>query len=152
MVDYPDDDDDPMDAESGEQNRQMDVSSAEPATPVSAVQTPPERLSEKRRREEEDEDELVKLTSTPKRRNSSSSSGASGFPRGKRTIAIGSNDRGATHGLGGMAANAAPKRIAINLGSNTAKPILSDTHPSSGTTDEGGEKDTREENQPGEGS
>ncbi|KAG2416154.1 hypothetical protein HFD88_007347 [Aspergillus terreus] len=139
LVDYPDDDeDDAMDtktegADEGVQGQQApvspttDASPESPATPVSSTtQTPPERLSEKRRREEEDDDELVKLTSVPKRRSSTSGGpGTAGLLRRKKSITIGtvsSADKGATQGiLGGVTSTAAPKRIAINLGSSTAK-------------------------------
>lgn len=164
LVDYPDDDDeDSMDTnpEPSELKQQQTCASdretpatAEPTTPVSSVvQAPPERLSEKRRREEEDEDELVKLSSTPKRRSSTSSSGSAGSLRGTRSMTFGSKDKGTGKGLlGSMAGNAAPKRIAINLGSTTTKPSLSDTgSPQPGTTNEGGEKGTGEENQADEG-
>lgn len=141
--------------ETSEQKQQQECVSdrAEPATPVSpVVQTPPERLSEKRRREEEDEDELVKLSSTPKRRSSTSSSEGAGSLRAKKSMTFGPKDKGISQGfLGNMTGNAAPKRIAINLGS-TAKSTLTDTSsPQPSATNESGEKGTGEENQSGEG-
>ncbi|KAL3495939.1 component of IIS longevity pathway SMK-1-domain-containing protein [Aspergillus germanicus] len=138
LVDYPDDDEEDNDAmdtkpepetERKEESKQDEPSDAistdeaedPPSTPVQAVQTPPERLSEKRRREEEDDDELVKLTSVPKRRSStSSSSGTAGLLRKKRSGSIGSvsiTDKAAAQA--GTGTKAAPKRIAINLGAST---------------------------------
>ena len=87
LVDYPDDDDDIMDAKpqalkvtplssENEQATKDSKNSDSPEPKAQALQTPPpERLSEKRRREEEDdeEDELGKLSHT-KRRSSSFSS------------------------------------------------------------------------------
>ncbi|KAL8968517.1 MAG: hypothetical protein Q9183_002426 [Haloplaca sp. 2 TL-2023] len=81
LVDYPDDDEDNMDAdaqvEDGKPKEKMDSQlhseKARSRLPL-ASNPPPERLSEKRRREEDDEeDELGKL-STSKRRSSSVSS------------------------------------------------------------------------------
>lgn len=140
--------------ESNEQKQQQECASdrAERATPVSpVVQAPPERLSEKRRREEEDEDELVKLSSTPKRRSSTSSSESAGPLRAKKSMTFGPKDKGTAQGfLGDMAGNAAPKRIAINLGS-TAKPTLPDTcAPQPSATNESDGKGAGEENQHGE--
>ncbi|KAL2812580.1 component of IIS longevity pathway SMK-1-domain-containing protein [Aspergillus granulosus] len=136
LVDYPDDDEEDNDAmdtnpepeteqkEGLNQNEPSDAPSTgeaddPPSTPVQAVQTPPERLSEKRRREEEDDDELVKLTSGLKRRSStSSSSGTAGLLRKKRSGSIGSvsvTDKGAAQAT----TNTPPKRIAVNLNLST---------------------------------
>ncbi|KAL8716439.1 MAG: hypothetical protein Q9220_000346 [cf. Caloplaca sp. 1 TL-2023] len=92
LVDYPDDDEENMDASSetvdrsrttDRTNTQSTGQIANPTVPVPST-PPPERLSEKRRREEDDEeDELGKL-STSKRRSSSVSSVSSG-------ISVGSN-------------------------------------------------------------
>lgn len=121
---------------------------AESTTPV--VQAPPERLSEKRRREEEDEDELVKLTSTPKRRSSSSGSGGTGLLRGKRSMSVGTTDKGTSQSLlGSMTGSAAPKRIAINLGSPKSSPT--DTSPDTSPTAESGEKGSHEDHQSEDG-
>ncbi|KAI4120202.1 MAG: hypothetical protein LQ338_007186, partial [Usnochroma carphineum] len=91
LVDYPDDEEETMDAHAKVMERQpVERANAqavnENATTTSPVANapPPERLSEKRRREEDDEeDELGKL-STSKRRSSSVSSTSSG-------LSIGSN-------------------------------------------------------------
>ncbi|OKL57790.1 hypothetical protein UA08_07025 [Talaromyces atroroseus] len=124
LVDYPDDDDEVMDAKSEivttdkqeielpERNLiDTDVSS----TTTSARQSPPERLSEKRRRDDEDdEDELVRLVQNgPKRRSSSASSTASMYLRRRQN----SIERKTKNSVGGEvpSANAAPKKIAINL-------------------------------------
>ncbi|PLB34116.1 SMEK family protein, partial [Aspergillus candidus] len=164
LVDYPDDDDDDaMDTnpeaeaeqKSAQQSsRETDLPSHDPATdsPESpstpgsqVVQTPPERLSEKRRREEEDDDELVKLTSGPKRRSSTNAGpGSAGLLRRQRTISFGSAPggsekaaaaQGASGGGSGGGVSAAPKRIAINLGSAN-KPAPSDTSPTTQTSSE----------------
>ncbi|KAL8697657.1 MAG: hypothetical protein Q9201_007018 [Fulgogasparrea decipioides] len=85
LVDYPDDDEELMDAEAQVQERkgaertnaQAVGDNARSRIPVAST-PPPERLSEKRRREEDDEeDELGKL-STTKRRSSSISATSSG--------------------------------------------------------------------------
>ena len=118
-------------------------------TSSSPVQTPPERLSEKRRREEEDEDELVKLTTTPKRRSSSAGSGTAGPRRGKRNLSLGSTEKGVSQGLkNNMTGNAAPKRIAINLGSTATKPSPTET---SSIHLSAAEKESQEDTQAGEG-
>lgn len=83
LVDYPDDDEEPMDVDKQVTERKADrasVTSVEersrsrlpvPSTP------PPEKLSEKRRREEDDEeDELGKLSTSKRRSSSVSSSGS----------------------------------------------------------------------------
>lgn len=160
LVDYPDDDDDDvamdMKPEAREQERQGTfghAASPAEATPASPpVQTPPERLSEKRRREEEDEDELIKLTTTPKRRSSSASSGDAGLLRGKRSMSFEPTDKGAAQGLiNNMTTSAAPKRIAINLGSTTARSPSTETSSTRLRTPERGEKDSQEDSQAGEG-
>ncbi|KAA8641825.1 SMEK family protein [Aspergillus tanneri] len=168
LVDYPDDEeeDDVMvtkvEADSGQQQQQQqceapshqgsvaDSIEETPSTPLSpAIQTPPERLSEKRRREEEDDDELVKLTSGPKRRGSTcSGAGSAGILRKKRSTSIGSvssTDKGTVHAtLGNLSSSTAPKRIAINLSSAIVKssspaPDLSD----STTNNESSKKENR---------
>ncbi|KAL2835512.1 component of IIS longevity pathway SMK-1-domain-containing protein [Aspergillus pseudoustus] len=162
LVDYPDDDEEDNDAmdtkpepeieqkdesKQGEPNEGAPTDDAEdpPSTPIQAVQTPPERLSEKRRREEEDDDELVKLTSGPKRRSSTSSStGTAGLLRKKRSGSIGSvsvTDKGTAQAT----TNAAPKRIAINLSSSTKAADTLDT-----TADEN-EKENQNDGGNGEG-
>ena len=80
LVDYPDDDDDSMDAMPSEE---LDLGTKPEMEPSPMLQTPPpERLSEKRRREEDnDEDELGKLSSS-KRRNSGSSASSFGSAGG----------------------------------------------------------------------
>ena len=79
LVDYPDDDDDPMDSMPPET---VDFSTKPELEPSPMLQTPPpERLSDKRRREEDDEDELGKLSSS-KRRNSGSSASTVGSVTG----------------------------------------------------------------------
>ncbi|PLB53648.1 DUF625 domain protein [Aspergillus steynii IBT 23096] len=165
LVDYPDDDedDDAMDtkAEPGPEQQQLqpedshsqgsDTNSHEesPSTPVSlTIQTPPERLSEKRRREEEDDDELIKLTSGPKRRSSTSSGpGSAGLLRKKRSTSIGSmspGDKGNAQGaLGSLTTGAAPKKIAINLGSAPAKSSQPANDRADSTTHESSEKENR---------
>lgn len=90
LVDYPDDEEEPMNADAGLAERKpvekMNAQAVD-ENGISAVSVPskppPERLSEKRRREEDEEDELGKL-STSKRRTSSVSSTSSG-------ISVGSN-------------------------------------------------------------
>jgi protein phosphatase-4 regulatory subunit 3 len=123
LVDYPDDDDDIMDA-NAETAVKVDNPAEAPATPTSTTSapTPPERLSEKRRREDEDEDELVRLAWGPKRRSSSNaSSTGSMFVRGRKKSQ--SNEptvigkRASKESPGSTAPNegSAPKKIAINL-------------------------------------
>ncbi|RDW74307.1 SMEK family protein [Aspergillus mulundensis] len=167
LVDYPDDDEEDADAmdtkpepegdtkqqkpdDTSNEDAPADPVPEQPSTPVSqVVQTPPERLSEKRRREEEDDDELVKLTSGPKRRSSTSSStGSAGFLRKKRSGSIGSVSLGdkaaSSQGTPGMA-NAAPKRIAINLSSSVKVAEPRDTPPNTVTNAAG--KESEKENQ-----
>ncbi|EAW12839.1 SMEK family protein [Aspergillus clavatus NRRL 1] len=160
LVDYPDDDEDedamdtkPESEQAPQEEETHSESSLETAsTPVLlAIQTPPERLSEKRRREEEDDDELVKLTSGPKRRSSvsSNSSSASLFRR-KRGMSVGTlsaTDKGSAQNLpssGG--ASAAPKRIAINIGSAVKSSALETESSESAATDANNEKENRAEN------
>ncbi|PYI25457.1 protein putative to be [Aspergillus indologenus CBS 114.80] len=165
LVDYPDDDDedDAMDTKVEDQTQPkqespsqddpsrdttMDSSEEAPSTPVSlTIQTPPERLSEKRRREEEDDDELMKLTTGPKRRSSvNAGSGSAGLLRRKRSVSIGSlssNEKGST--LGNTTTSAAPKRIAINLGSATVKPTDTAVDKTSN------EKENRDDNHDSQG-
>ncbi|KAL8936239.1 MAG: hypothetical protein Q9216_005038 [Gyalolechia sp. 2 TL-2023] len=90
LVDYPDDEEEPMNANAGSaEHKPVEKTNAQAVdeNAISAVSVPsrppPERLSEKRRREEDEEDELGKL-STSKRRTSSVSSTSSG-------ISVGSN-------------------------------------------------------------
>ena len=84
LVDYPDDDEDAMDAAPSEA---VDLGTKPELEPSPMLQTPPpERLSEKRRREEDnDEDELGKLSST-KRRNSGPSISNIGSAAGQHTL------------------------------------------------------------------
>ncbi|KAL8827665.1 MAG: hypothetical protein Q9170_006923 [Blastenia crenularia] len=90
LVDYPDDEEEPMSADIGiadhkpiqKMNVQAVDENAVLPIPVSST-PPPERLSEKRRREEDEEDELGKLSNS-KRRSASVSSTSSG-------ISVGSN-------------------------------------------------------------
>lgn len=91
LVDYPDDEEEPMDANAGlaerkpveKMNAQAVDDNARSAIAVSN-KPPPERLSEKRRREEDEEDELGKL-STSKRRSASVSSISSGTSVGSNS-------------------------------------------------------------------
>jgi len=87
LVDYPDDDEDSMDALAMDH---IDTKPPPKLAPSPMLQTPPpERLSEKRRREEDnDEDELGKLSSSTKRRNSgpSPSSIGSNSPAANSTL------------------------------------------------------------------
>ncbi|KKK25454.1 hypothetical protein ARAM_006344 [Aspergillus rambellii] len=147
LVDYPDDDEEDNDAmdfkpesETGSKQGQTtpqpdDISNEDapadpaeelPSTPVSlAVQTPPERLSEKRRREEEDDDELVKLTFGPKRRSSTNSGpGTAGMLRKRRSGSIGSmtSEKGVPQGVN-ITVSTGPKRIAINLNPSVKSPV-----------------------------
>ncbi len=95
LVDYPDDDEDIMDAKvqtqdekplhsENEQTTRNSDGSTSPGTRPSIPQTPPpERLSEKRRREEDDEeDELGKLSHTKRRSSSFSSTGSTNSSTG----------------------------------------------------------------------
>lgn len=95
LVDYPDDEEEAMDAHTRVTDRQpierLNARAVEEnATSTSAIAhaPPPERLSEKRRREEDDEeDELGKL-STSKRRSSSVSSTSSGISIGSNSSSV----------------------------------------------------------------
>ncbi|KAL4778530.1 component of IIS longevity pathway SMK-1-domain-containing protein [Aspergillus varians] len=172
LVDYPDDDEEDNDAmdtkpeQEAEQKQQPQPNEASnddapadpvgdsPSTPASqAVQTPPERLSEKRRREEEDDDELVKLTLGPKRRSSTSgSTGSAGFLRKKRSGSIGPviiTEKGAAQG-GPTSGNAAPKRIAINLSSSIKTAETRDMSDSSSNAP-GNENEKENQNDGGSG-
>lgn len=165
LVDYPDDDDDEdaMDTKpeiiSGQpaQTQSAHVADAPAetspeaaATPASpTVQTPPapERLAEKRRREEEDEDELVKLATGPKRRSSISSNSSAGSMNRKKTMSIGSigtADKGSMGVLGSVTDGAAPKRIAINLGSTGKSSLDGDTSCADSASTEHNEKENRD--------
>ncbi|KAK9859560.1 hypothetical protein MYU51_013655 [Penicillium brevicompactum] len=115
LVDYPDDDD--------EEDDIMDTKPegvSEPTADLensSTAQTPPpERFAEKRRREEEDEDELVKLAAGPKRRSSTSSNSGAGILLRKKSLSGSPIEKSSSLGV----TSAAPKRIAINIGT-TAK-------------------------------
>lgn len=93
LVDYPDDEEETMDAHARVMERKpiermnaqaVDETSGASTSPSSSA-PPPERMSEKRRREEADEeDELGKL-STSKRRSSSISSTSSGMSMGSNS-------------------------------------------------------------------
>jgi protein phosphatase 4 regulatory subunit 3 len=118
-VDYPDDDDEVMDAKSemittDKQEIELPernlIDTDTSVTPTR--QSPPERLSEKRRRDDEDdEDELVRLVQNgPKRRTSSASSTASMYLR-RRQNSVERKMKNSEV----PSANAAPKKIAINL-------------------------------------
>lgn len=89
---------------------------ADPENSPTAQTPPPERFAEKRRREEEDEDELVKLSAGPKRRSSTSSNSGAGILLRKKSLSGSPAEKSTAIGM----ASAAPKRIAINIGS-TAK-------------------------------
>ena len=88
LVDYPDDDDDMMDAHpvappAGTREHSPSTKASSPTSSSTSAQTPPERVSEKRRREEDDdEDELGKLSHGLKRRNSVSSMSSTGSNSG----------------------------------------------------------------------
>lgn len=86
-LDYPDEDEDPMDTRPPEGVDATANADAPKLEPSPMLQTPPpERLSEKRRREEDnDEDELGKL-SNPKRRHSGSSISSMGSDRSNNTL------------------------------------------------------------------
>ncbi|EED12904.1 DUF625 domain protein, putative [Talaromyces stipitatus ATCC 10500] len=127
LVDYPDDDDEEMDAKSetvsaDKQETELpehnvaDTNTPSPTT--STPQHPPERLSEKRRRDEDDEDELVRLAQNgSKRRSSSASSTASMYFR-RRQNSIDRNHKNLVNNeVSTTTTNAAPKKIAINLSS-----------------------------------
>lgn len=159
LVDYPDDDDeDTMDTkpESPEQSAkaqpatgQTEAPTEAPAASPTAQTPPPERLAEKRRREEEDDDELIKLSAGPKRRSSTSSNSGAGILNRKKTMSIGSMaDKGATPILSSV--TAAPKRIAINIGSTTKSPT-SEGDNCTDITSENNEKENRDESQGNEG-
>lgn len=156
LVDYPDDDEeDIMDTKPEGAGQQPVVGPTETSTEVPAsppTQNPPERLAEKRRREEEDDDELSKLTAGPKRRSSTSSnSGAFNMNR-KKSLSAGSlTDKNASPGVLNNVTSAAPKRIAINIGS-TAKPPISETDTTrTEVTSEIYEKENRDDSQGNEG-
>lgn len=115
LVDYPDDDDEDDAMDTKPEGTQPETA-AETEVPSPSQTPPPERLAEKRRREEEDDDELVKLTAGPKRRSSTSSnSGAGSILRKKSLSGTGTS----TPGDKIAGASAAPKRIAINIGSKS---------------------------------
>lgn len=141
LVDYPDDEDDLMDAEptsrhgsassSGSDTPSTSTGNTLKLSPSPMLHTPPpERMSEKRRREEDnDEDELGKLTTTKRRSSGSSvsslgSNGSSTLKRKKGFI----TKKDGPEGNGDVKV----KKIEISLG---AKSAASD-HGSKG--DEGG--------------
>jgi protein phosphatase-4 regulatory subunit 3 len=159
LVDYPDDDDeDIMDTKPEGAEQQPVASPTEAFTEVPALSptqtppAPPERLAEKRRREEEDDDELSKLTAGPKRRSSTGgNSGAFNMNRKKNMSAGSLADKNASPGVLNKVTSAAPKRIAINIGS-TAKPPVSETDtPRTEVTSESYEKENRDDSQGNEG-
>lgn len=91
LVDYPDDEEEPIEANAGlAERRPVEKSNAQAvddnarSTITVSSKPPPERLSEKRRREEDEEDELGKL-STSKRRSASVSSISSGTSVGSNS-------------------------------------------------------------------
>jgi protein phosphatase-4 regulatory subunit 3 len=127
-VDYPDDDDDEvMDAKSetivaDKQEIELPerglVDTNTSPTTSSTSQNPPERLSEKRRRVEDDEDELGRLAQNgSKRRSSSASSTASMYFRRRQNSIDRNLKNSANNEVSNSTANAAPKKIAINLSS-----------------------------------
>ncbi|KAJ6107272.1 hypothetical protein N7523_008595 [Penicillium sp. IBT 18751x] len=164
LVDYPDDDDeDAMDTKPEDDPHRLaedqpsnvaDVQGENPSeatvTPTSPTQNPPvlERLAEKRRREEEDEDELVKLATGPKRRSSTSSNSSAGSIHRKKTMSIGSI--GSAEKSTMLGANAAPKRIAINLGP-AAKQSLPDEPSCEDAPSSTSEKENHRDDSQGEG-
>lgn len=160
LVDYPDDDDeDIMDTKPEGAGQKPVASPTEISTEVPAslspnqnTPAPPERLAEKRRREEEDDDELSKLTAGPKRRSSTSgNSGAFNMNRKKNLSAGSLADKNASPGVLNKVTSAAPKKIAINIGS-TAKPPVSETDISrTEVTSESYEKENRDDIQGNEG-
>ncbi|KAJ5463093.1 hypothetical protein N7475_008037 [Penicillium sp. IBT 31633x] len=153
LVDYPDDDDeDIMDTKPEGAQQQPVASPTESSTEVPAstlAQTPPapERLAEKRRREEEDDDELTKLSAGPKRRNSTSSNSSSGLLNRKKNLA----DKNTSPGALNSVTSAAPKRIAINIGSTAKSPTSEGDTTYTGVTSESNEKENRDESQGNEG-
>lgn len=162
LVDYPDDDDeDAMDTKPEDPEQpadgqplvmadvQVEDSPEAAATPASPTQNAPvpERLAEKRRREEEDEDELVKLATGPKRRSSTSSNSSAGSINRKKAMSIGSFGSAEKGGLG---ANAAPKRIAINLGP-AVKSSVSDDPSCEDASSGNNEKENQSDDSQGEG-
>ncbi|KUL86288.1 hypothetical protein ZTR_08578 [Talaromyces verruculosus] len=127
LVDYPDDDDDVMDAKSETTipdkqeielpERGVADANTSPTTPNTS-QHPPERLSEKRRRNEDDEDELGRLAQNgPKRRSSSASSTASMYFRRRQNSVDRNIKNSVNNEVSSPTTNAAPKKIAINLSS-----------------------------------
>jgi protein phosphatase-4 regulatory subunit 3 len=159
LVDYPDDDDEdimdtkPEGAEEQPVASPAGTSTEIPASPPTQTPTPPERLAEKRRREEEDDDELSKLTTGPgpKRRSSTSSNSNAFIMNRKKNLSAGSlADKNASPGVLNRATSAAPKRIAINIGS-TANPPLSETDNRTEVTSESYEKENRNDSQGNEG-
>lgn len=156
LVDYPDDDDeDIMDTKPEGAEQQPVTSPTETSTEVPAsppIQNPPERLAEKRRREEEDDDELSKLTAGPKRRSSTSGNSGAFIMNRKKSQSAGSlADNNASPGVLNRVTSAAPKRIAINIGS-TAKPSISETDTTrTEVTSESYEKENRDDSKGNEG-
>lgn len=156
LVDYPDDDEeDIMDTKPEGAEQQPVASPTETSTEVPAsppTQNPPERLAEKRRREEEDDDELSKLTAGPKRRSSTSGNSGAFIMNRKKSQSAGSlADKNASPGVLNRVTSAAPKRIAINIGS-TAKPSISETDTThTEVTSESYEKENRDDSQGNEG-
>lgn len=152
LVDYPDDDDEdimdtkPEGAEQQPVASPTDTSTGVPASPP--IQNPPERLAEKRRREEEDDDELSKLTAGPKRRSSTSGNSGAFIMNRKKSQSPGSlADKNAPPGVLNRVTSAAPKRIAINIGS-TAKPPISETNTTrTEVTSESYQKENRDDSQ-----
>lgn len=105
-------------------------------------QTPPapERLAEKRRREEEDDDELIKLSAGPKRRSSTSSNSGAGILSRKKSL----TEKHTSPGALNTVTSAAPKRIAISIGSTSKPPASSTDTTCTDVTTESNEKENRD--------
>ncbi|KAJ5794856.1 hypothetical protein N7457_001455 [Penicillium paradoxum] len=153
LVDYPDDDDeDIMDTKPEGVQQQPVANPTETSTdapPSTPTQTPPapERLSEKRRREEEDDDELIKLSAGPKRRSSTSSNSGAGILGRKKSL----TDKNASPGVLNTVTSAAPKRIAISIGSTVKPPASEGDTTCTDVTTESNEKENRDDSQGNEG-
>lgn len=120
-IDYPDDEDDPMDTRPPEPiDAATNNKDAPKLEPSPMLQTPPpERLSEKRRREEnDDEDELGKL-SNPKRRNSGSSVSSIGSDRSNTTLKRKKGFNNKHDSRDSPTSDHKSKKIEISLGSKT---------------------------------
>lgn len=119
-LDYPDEDDDPMDTRPPEPIASTTNAEAPKLEPSPLLVTPPpERLSEKRRREEnDDEDELGKL-SNPKRRNSGSSVSSMGSDRSNTTLKRKKGFNNKNDHRDSPTHDTKAKKIEISLGSKT---------------------------------